>query len=170
MHLKISNIPYHKWLLIFKILVLDIVIVAIALIIMYPFVNSGSINFRKEYPTYFYPLNQFLFFFKNTAWQTALREEVYRRGPIWILSASGLTFSIREKKLDDLLIWSTILIPTAFWAYGHTAFNLPIFVVGISWGWLVARTKSLWPAIICHMTANITIYFALKILLLFVKI
>lgn len=170
MHLKISNIPYHKWLLIFKVLALDIIIVAVALTIMRLFGNFGLTNFRNNYSTYFYPLNQFYYFFRTSVWQTPLIEEACYRGPIWILSASGFTLSIRGRKIDNLLIWLAILVPTAFWAHDHTAFNLPIFIVGISWGWLVAKTKSLWPAIISHMTANVLIYFAIKILLLFVKI
>ncbi len=170
MHFKISNIPYHKWLLVFKVLAFDIIVVAVVLTIMYLSGNLGSTNYRSAYSAFFYPLNQFDYFFRSTAWQTALREEAYYRGPIWILSASGFTLSIKGRKLDNLLVWSTILIPTAFWAYSHEAFNLPIFIVGISWGWLVARTKSLWPAIVSHMTANVLIYFALKILLLFIKI
>lgn len=170
MHLKISNIPYHKWLLIFKVLALDILIVVVALIFMYLFVDFGSVNFRGSYSTFFYPLNQFPDFFRSKVWATSLREEAYYRSPIWILSASSLTISIKGRKLDDLLIWSTIIIPSAFWAYNHTSFNLPIFIVGISWGWLVSRTRSIWPAFIAHMMANLIIYFALKILLLFVKI
>ncbi len=171
MHFKISNIPYYKWFLIFKVILFNIAVVSIILIAMYPFVNFGSVaSFRSYYPTYFYPLNRFDYFFINTAWQAALSEETYYRSPIWILSASGFTLSIKGRRFDDLFIWSAIIIPTIFWTCRHDSFNLPVFIVGVSWGWLVSRTRSLWPAIISHMTANIIIYFALKILLLFVKI
>lgn len=170
MNLKIYNFPYWKWFLILKVLIFDIIVVLIALIVMYFFTGLESTNLKNDYRGYFYPLNRFGYFFKNMAWHPAISEEISYRGLIWILSASNFTLSIKGRKLDYLILWSAIFIPTAFWAYNHLGFNLPIFIVGISWGLLVVKTKSLWPAIVAHMTANVTIYFALKILLIFVKI
>ncbi len=167
MHLKISGIPYYKWLLISKVLVLNAVIVTIALSAMYCLEDLNSFNFRDDFPTYFYSVKNFPVFFKNTAWNMAIREETYYRGFVWILIVTNLSFSIRGQRLDGFLIWIAVILPTAFWAYTHQEFGVPIFFVGLSWGWLIVKTKSLWPAFFCHITANVVIFFALKIFLIF---
>lgn len=169
MYLK-ADPAEEKWRLVFKAMCCNILLVAATAAIMNYFGEITLSDYKNRCPQFFSPLGEFGKFFWESVWITGILEEVLYRGPVWILSSVGLVFYIRNFRLHPWLIWLAILIPNYFWAIGHTPAALPIFVAGLSYGWLVARTGSLWPAIVAHCASNLLIYLAIKIALLFIKI
>jgi len=101
------------------------------------------------------------------------REEFIYRGPIVLaLATVFLLFKFKRKRLFYVFLWSAGLCLNFYWAYNiHRTYDellwVPVFVAGLSWLWLVIKTNRLWPAVFCHATANLSIYFLIKIYQLF---
>lgn len=168
--LKFSNFPREKWLLIGKFMAIYCIVAPVVILIIYLSGNLAINAYKSAHKEYFYPINKFYSFFWVNVWPSSVVEEIESRGSIWLLGISGFTLTIRRRKLDLLLVWLAILIPDLYWALAHSVLSLPIFAAGIGWGYLVYKTKSLWPAIIAHASANILIYFFIKFAGLFVKL
>ncbi|MDP3696550.1 MAG: CPBP family intramembrane metalloprotease [Candidatus Taylorbacteria bacterium] len=160
----------EKWWLVFKVMGWNLLLVAITASIMHYFGELTLNDYKNACPQFFSPFGEFRKFFRETVWITGIVEEVLYRGPVWVLSSTGLVFYIRNFRLHPWLFWLAILIPNYFWAIGHSPAALPIFVAGLGYGWLVARTRSLWPAIVAHCASNLLIYLVIKIAALFIKI
>ena len=129
-----------------------------------PFVEVVK-EFRNSYPLFFAPLNRLFEFFWENSLGAPILEELTYRGPIRI----AIAFLLLVKRPTWLLIsaiWIFGLFLNFQWATHHTANTLmwiPVFTAGIPLLWLVIRTNRLWPSIVCHATANLSIYFLVKV-------
>jgi len=159
-----------KWLLIFKLWLVYVFGFSAAIFILYyPVIEPNLQVYKKEYASYFYPGNLYDFLAYN-AWMAAILEEAEARGPAWLLVASGFTWTIKGYRADKALAWLLLIAGTAWWSWdGHLALNWSIFIAGLGWGWLVVKTRSLWPAMVSHGLANLTIFVAIRILSIFTK-
>lgn len=94
-------------------------------------------------------------------------EEFVYRGPIVIAVSLLLFFKVRNRYWPALFLWSAGLCLNFYWAYGHSEYHrlwwIPVFTAGIPWLWLVIRTNRLWPSMVCHGIANLSIYFLVKV-------
>jgi hypothetical protein len=114
-------------------------------------------------------------FFKNSLYDmdwviynSPLTEEFKFRLPLYALVFYLTTRTkIYNKEYENLInffLWFTLLLPTIYWAFftGHYM-GLSVFTVGMTWGWLIIKTKRIWPAITCHMIDNFTIVLAIRL-------
>lgn len=169
MDLKI-NLATEKWRLIWKVMAFNSLIVAITVLFLWliGYVSLG--DFKRIHEGYFFPLKKSYSYLFSHCLESPIWEEISFRTPIWILSSTGLVFILKKFRLGLILAWLAILIPDYFWAINHSPAALPVFLAGISFGWLVFKTRSLWPAIVAHCGANLSIYFCIKLTALFIKI
>ena len=164
-------LPYWKWILIFKLLSLYCLIAPILILALYLSGNLKISNYQFNSPSFFVPFDKFGMFFETHTWTGPFLEETLYRGPIWIWAVVGGSL-LKKKwpKLNFVLTFLIILIPTFLWMETHSTLSWAVFCAGLGWGWLVYKTKSLWPAIVSHSFANILIYFSIKFVGLFIKI
>ena len=87
----------------------------------------------------------------------------------WIINiriAAALFLLFRKERAGScFLLWIFGIFLNLHWARHHIADELmwiPVFTAGISWLWLVIETKRLWPSIVCHAIANLSIYLLIK--------
>lgn len=163
----------QKWFLLGKLMVAYCLLTPIIIFLIY---LSGHLNlayYKSVHQEFYFPLNQFGNFF-TLILREVLWEETCYRSPTWLLAVSRLnltsTLTLRRYNLHYLLFGLTIIIPDIHWAVGHSVLPFLVFLAGLGWGWLVYKTKSLWPAVVSHVTANLLIYFGLKLAGLFIKI
>src|SRR3989344_3215435 len=112
--------------------------------------------FRTRNAPYFYTLNQLPTFIVYALFREVLFEEAWARGPAWLLINSKI-------KHRTKLSYAAIVILGAIWAKTHVLF-WPVFAVGIIWGTVLIKTKSLWSAFVCHASANLFLYICIKFL------
>lgn len=128
-------------------------------------------KFKKNYYTFFKPLNQFFDFFFENALAPAIFEELVYRGPIRVIFGLLILFRKESSRWLIPIVWMIGLTLNLHWAYyvhaEHGIMWIAVFTAGIAWLWLVIETKSLWPAMVCHAIANTSIYFVIKIYQLF---
>lgn len=147
----------EKWRYVFLIFLINCVVTTTLFGIIYLYQDTDIIGIYKNYyPLYFQSWDRFRLFFNNEVFETIIREEIYARGPTWFL----INLKI---KYNAVLAYIALVISGAIWAQAHPLFA-PVFIVGLTWGWLIIKTRSFWPAIICHGMANMFIYFAVKML------
>lgn len=132
-------------------------------------INEIIRNLKNSQTIYFSELNlaNLLIIIINSSLNTAILEESLFRYPVLILTKNN--FRIRIKY--DITIF--VIILTAFflnylWANGLMIGNLRIsyshpipwliFITGLPLYWLIAKTKTLWPAILCHASSNFLLY------------
>lgn len=123
-------------------------------------------TFKNSHYYYFWPLNQLPDFFRSSAVESVFVEELFARGPVRILSGLILLFRREKNRRFVLLVWSVGLILNFQWAATHTIHKLvwiPVFAAGLPWLWLTIKTSRLWPAMFCHIAANLSIYFLIKV-------
>ncbi len=155
----------RKWKLIFKVLALNALVVPILLLISQEFISQERVgHLVHSYPEFYYEsFRIFGSFLKKYVFETAILEESYARGLLWLLIVSKMKVVMFKKHdLTSLVLWASLIIPTFQWATLHPIF-LPVFFAGLTWGWLVIKTKSMWPAVVSHMLANLSIYFLIKL-------
>jgi len=183
----------QKWKLVFKISVLNILGTPIIFLIFGLIVGFDDIlkdlkNYTRHRLDFFLPINQFLTFFRSSALVPAGLEEVeYRLLPWLFLILVEPVIQIWKSKYKTrsnffiirllielsclLIIWVPFIIGNYFWTLTHSSkFNLilPIvFFTGLTWSWLIIKTKDWQLAVVAHILANISIYFFIKIFLLF---
>ena len=164
------NIPStsQKWKLVLKLTLLYGLLAPLIPLILTAsdHLNIGFYKWRAG--SFFYPWAQFWSFFEINALNGPILQETLYRGPVWLLAVSGLV--IKQKRINFLFVCTVILIPNFFWASTHFALSWAVFLAGLGWGWLVYKTKSLWPAIVCRSLANTLIYLAIKLMTLHMKI
>lgn len=127
-------------------------------------------KFKSSYYPFFRPLPYFLDFFAEYALRPALLEELVYRGPIRIIVGLLIIFGKETSRWLMPVVWILGLALNLHWAYLHTVHEIlwiAVFTAGIAWLWLVIKTKSFWPAVVCHAIANTLIYFLARIYLLF---
>ena len=179
----------QKWILIWKVYLLNSIIVPVLLLNLSLFVKP-IFNDIKQYassrPAFNTPLSQFFPFFRDQVLDIAWKEELHYRIYAWLaVSAIWLCIYVgyRLKAKDWLekysfewfliwfLVWNVATISNLYWVKGHSAtFNyvfIPLFIAGLSWNWLIIKTGKLWPAIVSHMLANTSLYFLIKMLQFF---
>lgn len=165
--------PYRKeWGLIFKVLAFN-AIVSLSLIgalsVLDKFENIEQFNAVTAGVTraYFNSLSfaNFWIFFKQNCVVAPISEEMIWRLPVFVFMAWNFNGFFRNQKLAKCTLWLSLIVPTWFWASGHLL-PLPVFVTGITYGWLIIKTKPLWPwpAITCHSFSNLSLYVLVKIL------
>ncbi|OHB21692.1 MAG: hypothetical protein A2939_04890 [Parcubacteria group bacterium RIFCSPLOWO2_01_FULL_48_18] len=153
----------EKWKLIARVMMLNAIAVPVLSIISY-LVLDEKLNLISAYPQFFYPLSRFFEFFESSALQPAVMEELFYRTAVWFFTVNTIKFYSRNKDLTSLFLWLAIIIPSAYWAIVSHPIAPPVFFAGITWGWLVAKTKSWWPAVISHVLSNTFIFFIAKVL------
>ena len=165
----------QKWLLTAKLMSVYCLLAPAVIWLIY---LSGYLDlpgYRAAHQDLFYPLSQSRNLFRSIV-REAILEEVLFRTPIWILAVCELTLTLtsnltsKQYRLKFFLIGLAILMPNIYWAVDHSVLIPFVFAAGFGWGWLVYKTKALWPAIVSHATANFLIYFSIKLAGLFIKI
>ena len=158
----------EKWFLIFKVLALNAVVMSLLMFAMYMLGRVEGIEQFKENKAlagYFndFSLFNFWIFFKKHCIEGPASEEILRRAPVYLLTLINLEVLVKDRNFAKCVLWISLIIPTGFWALSHT-FALPVFIAGLAYGWLIIKTRSMWPAIVCHSLSNLSIYILLKIL------
>lgn len=125
-------------------------------------------KFKKSHSVFFLPIQQIGKMILDGALAPALVEEFVFRGPIKLLLAL-MTLSPRPiAGIAKPCVWILGVGLTFCWAFfahqSHGVLWLTVFTAGLAWLWLVIETCRLWPAMVCHFTANLSIYFILKLL------
>lgn len=128
---------------------------------------------------YFYQLNMgnLLIVLRDYGFTGPILEEFLARYPVLMLIKSNLKIRIKYDltmffiiltALSLNLIWTNGLIIENFnIVFGHPHSSIPVFISGIPLYWLVIKTRSLWPAIVCHGASNVILYFFAQALLYF---
>lgn len=168
----VTDFDSEKWALIFKALLFNAIMVSVLLLIMNFF---GKFNDISQFNVagsltgiYFNKLSfpNFWVFFSGMCIMIPSAEEMLYRLPVFLLIANNFECSIGNRNIAKYILWLSLIIPTGFWAAGHEPFPLPVFISGLTYGWLIIKTKPLWPwpAIVCHSLSNLSIYILVKIL------
>lgn len=101
------------------------------------------------------------------SFKESVAEEYIFRYPVLYL------FLRANKKDGDPVKYMLFIVALALnliWAFGFQKIGLghplPIpFIVGVPLYWLVIKTRSMWPAVICHTASNFGLYLLLKLLI-----
>ena len=152
----------EKWKFIGKIMALNALFVPILAAISY-YIYGKKIGPILAYPSFFLPLNKFHVFFQSSVFEAAVLEEMTYRLWVWLFAANLVTITIRNKNCSPVFLWLAIIIPTVVWAASIHPIVPPVLFAGLTWGWLVAKTRSLWPAVVSHGLSNAAIYLVIKI-------
>ncbi|MBI2674240.1 MAG: CPBP family intramembrane metalloprotease [Candidatus Yanofskybacteria bacterium] len=162
----------YFWKRIIKVLLINAFTVPMVVALLFlsglvdePF-SKAMDTFQKSYPAFFWPLDQFFKFTESYVIKTVVIEELFTRSPVRILIALLILFKKELNWWLVLLVLSVGLFLNYQWAGNHTVHELvwlPVFVAGLPWLWLVIRTNRLWPSVFCHVAANLSIYFLIKI-------
>jgi membrane protease YdiL (CAAX protease family) len=102
-------------------------------------------------------------------------EEFTQRYPIVLLLKKNFRIKLLGYDLTKVAILLTVFLLNSLWSYSHIwAFTssftknyyhlLPPFLVGFPLYWLVIKTRTLWPAILCHGALNLSLYFLVQLL------
>lgn len=173
----------EKWRLTAKVTLLNILVnTALLLTVAYLFTDTlvnTLITLETEYEdikkllgSFSLPWNKFLVFFEKSMFREPLYEECLYRGIIWIFIVLVGPWIAKQKNkgFASLLVWATIISVTVLWVriHEHALVFFPLFLTfffsGITLGWLTAKTKTPWPAIVAHSLMNGSIYLSIKIL------
>lgn len=167
----------YFWKKIFTALTINAVTVPLVIALLFA---SGLVDeppaqivekFKSSYYPFFRPLAYFLDFFAEYALKAALLEELVYRGPIRIAVGLLIISGKETNRRFVAVVWILGLTLNLHWAfYIHTIHEIlwiAVFTAGVAWLWLVIKTRSFWPAVICHAMANTLIYFLARIYLLF---
>ena len=168
--------PYREvWNLIFKGTVFN-AIVSLSLIGALTLLGKfeGIEQFNTEglsSRAYFNSLSfaNFWIFFREYCAMIPIAEEVFWRFPVFVFVTLNFGQFFRSRKLAKCALWLSLMIPTWFWASGHVPLPIPVFITGLTYGWLIIKTKPSWPwpAIACHSLSNLSLYVLVKILQVF---
>ena len=160
----------RKWRLIFWVWCLNCMSAAIIVLFVYyingpEYIHSAAEIYKKTPPSsqYFLPIKNFFSFFEYLVFNPALVEEIKYRWPgyllIYIFSRLKMAISYTWK---NIIFWTVMILGNYIWAGDHLIF-VPVFLAGLTWGWLVFKTRQIWPAVIAHGLANLSIYTFIKI-------
>lgn len=157
------------------ILALNYFIISTLIVMAYCWFSQEEISsiiskYRKGYQNIFFASFKQNYF--NVMWNNSLipavNEEVLFRGPIYI----AIKQNFRLKIFRDITTVSLVLMMLisnylwVSWPIGHP-YNIPIFIAGLPWYWLIFKTHALWPSILCHFLANMSLYLFIQISLYF---
>lgn len=160
----------EKWCLIGKVWLVNAAIIPLLALVWF-FISNTNFSLSDHPSGFILPLNKFYNFFIFSVFESPLLEEATYRIWIWLTVVILAKICINGKNGTSILAWAVIIMPTLMWAtesgQHHVSIMAPVFFAGLTWGWLVAKTKSLWPAVVAHGLANCTLYFAIKLALLF---
>lgn len=168
--------PYRKeWGLIFKGLIFNAIVslsLLGALAILGKFEGIEKFNADGLITKAFFnplSLSNFWLFFQRHCAMAPIAEEVFWRFPVFVFVAWNLDNLFRNQKLAKCALWLSLIIPTWFWASAHVPLILPVFISGLTYGWLIIKTRPSWPwpAIVCHSLSNLSLYILVKILQVF---
>ena len=163
----------EKWGLIFKVLVFNAVIVSAVLgvlAVLGQFENIQQFNTGSA-QAYFNKLSlaNLWIFFKQYCLRGPTEEEMIYRLPVSLLIFWNLQWFLGSKDITKYALWLALIIPTVFWALEHRPFPLPVLISGLTYGWLIIKTRHIWPwpAVVCHSLSNLSLYILVKILQIF---
>ncbi len=177
--------PKEKWLLFFKIALINITVVT-GLFLLSALITGPSPLFRTLKPylnvhiSFLYPISDLGKFFLTSSITIGAEEIQYRLLPWLCLLLLIMFIKLWESRNNELigneagkffyfLAWIPFIIGNYLWTLGHSdslPILGPIFFVGLTWSWLVIRTREWQLAVLSHIFANTSIYFFIKILLL----
>ncbi|MDP3696968.1 MAG: CPBP family intramembrane metalloprotease [Candidatus Taylorbacteria bacterium] len=103
-------------------------------------------------------------------------EELIYRYPIILLLKKNFSVKLWSHSLTKVSILLIILLLNSLWGYSHiwtpiqslqkNYYHLiPPFLVGFPLYWLVIKTRTLWPAILCHGALNFSLYFLVQLMI-----
>src|SRR3989338_3846785 len=142
-----------------------------ALAVLGKFEGLKQLTEVKSLAVYFYRFNlsDFWFFFKEHVAMGPVAEETFYRLPVFLLIMWNFEQFFDNQKWAKYILWLSLIIPTGFWALDHDLPSLPVFIAGLTYGWLIIKTRPSWPwpAIACHSLSNLSIYVLVKILQVF---
>ena len=164
----------EKWLLILKVLLFN-AFASLAILGILAILDKfdGIWQYTKVYNVYnltayfnSFSATNFLAFFRRNCVIVPIREEMFYRLPVFLLVSWRVKWLVGSRDFTTAVLWLSLIIPTWFWSLTHIPFQLPIFIAGLGYGWLIIRIKPSWPwpAIVCHSLSNLSIYVFVKIL------
>jgi len=161
-----------KWGLVFRVylatlVAVPIIILACRVIGGDEFIQQASVDYAGIFGCYFRSWDGFVAYVKDVVVNGPISEEIWFRGVVWALAVSNIRLIYRGLDATKPITWILLTALTLFWSISYPShiIHYSIFTAGMFWGWLVIKTKSLWPAIVSHSLANLTIYFAVKLFL-----
>lgn len=152
----------EKWRYTLSIIGINLIIILAMTWAAYVFWDTSPLDpniiakFKNKHASYFNDWGNFHTFLLRNILRDVLFEEAWARGPTWLLMNTRI-------KHRTLFSYVALIVLGGLWAKTHVLM-LPVLAVGMMWGVAVIKTRSLWPAFVCHATANLSLYFLVKIL------
>lgn len=105
-------------------------------------------------------------------------EEFIYRYPIVQLLKKNFRIKLWKYDLTKVSILLIVILLNSLWSYSHiwTPISslqknyyhlLPPFLAGLPFYWLIIKTRTLWPAILCHGALNFSLYFLVQLMIYF---
>lgn len=118
----------------------------------------------------------FLLFLYFYCISSPILEEFTQRYPVILLLNKNFKIKLPGYDLTRVAILLIVLLLNSLWSYSHIwaltpslqknyYHLLPPFLVGFPLYWLVIKTRTLWPAILCHGALNLSLYFLVQLMI-----
>jgi len=150
----------EKWQWFAKVMLANAILVPIIAAFCY-FVFQLRFNL-SNYPSFLLPLSRFSEFLWDAMIKQPVIEEITYRGIVWLFIIP-LDRAVQNQYYKIFFVWILIVVPTLYWAISIHPVPLPVFFAGLTWGWLIVKTRSFWPALVSHGFSNCLLYFLIKI-------
>lgn len=167
---------------ILNIITIPILFVILGSIFGFDAIQNDLIRYARARPDFMLPIGKFDEFFLKWTLRPAFMEETrYRLIPwlILLLTCFSLKISGQKEKIEKssklqiliyILVWLPFLIMNYYWVMAHSyQFSyvyISLFFTGLTWSWLIIKTRDWTTSLVSHILANVSIYFFIKILFL----
>lgn len=172
--------PPNKWMLILKVSLFNsiatlLIIFSYGMFVGFDVLIAELATYEKIYSNYIGSSVSLMTFINITCYTVGGEEVQYRLLPwLFMIFAHHL---YKKCKIDEdkiglyILIWLPFLVSNYYWTtIHHINFNAPlvgIFVAGLTWSWLIIKTRDWTSSVIAHFMANTTIFLFVRILIYF---
>jgi membrane protease YdiL (CAAX protease family) len=158
----------QKWKLIFYVVIVDCVGVLIIAILFLSFyglnIDAALADLKISHPNFFKSS------FKDFSWvlfNRPLAEEysfrIYLYALVWYISRKITVRNVEYENFVNYILWISLVVPTAFWAFNGHYMATTVFFAGMTWGWLIIKTKRIWPAVVAHSIDNLIFVIVIKL-------
>lgn len=153
-------------------------LIALAFLTLDPIQLNAIVVKLKWNGFYFSPFSEWtvLLLIRDLWLKAAIIEEFLFRYPILVLIKSNFKIRIRYDLTRPILILIALIL-NLVWADGLRVNNFVIershtipwvvFVSGLPLYWLIIKTRSLWPSVVCHGVSNTLLYLLAQSLIYF---
>lgn len=166
---------------ILNIITIPILFIILGSIFGFDAIQNDLIRYAWARPDFMLPISKFDEFFLKWTLRPAFVEETrYRLIPwlILLLTYFSLKISGQKEKIEKspklrtmlyILVWIPFLTANYYWvtahAYQFSYVYISLFFTGLTWSWLIIKTRDWTTSFVSHLLANVSIYFFIKILL-----